>query len=108
SSGVISTGTVNDAPSISSDGQFIAFTSTATNLVSGVNGQQIFLRDNIAGTTTLISKDNNSVPLPGNAASDHPWVSSDGRFIAFTSLATNLAVVVGGNQQIFLYDRLAG
>ena len=108
SSGVISNGTVNGAPSISSDGQFIAFTSNASNLVSGVVGQQIFLRDNIAGTTTLISKDNNSVPLPGNAASDHAWVSSDGRFIAFASLATNLVVVVGGNQQIFIHDRLAG
>lgn len=108
SSGVISTGTVNGAPSISSDGQFIAFTSNAPNLVSGVIGQQIFLRDNIAGTTTLISKDNNSVPLPGNAASDHAWVSSDGRFIAFASLATNLVVVVGSNQQIFIHDRLAG
>jgi len=109
SSGVISNGTVNGTPSISSDGQFIAFTSNATNLVSGVIGQQqIFLRDTIAGTTTLISKDNNSVPLPGNAASDHPWVSSDGEFIAFSSLATNLAVVVGGNQQIFIHDRLAG
>lgn len=109
SGGVISNGTVNGAPSINSDGQFIAFTSNATNLVSGVNnGQQIFLRDNIAGTTTLISKDNNSVPSPGNAASDHAWVSSDGQFIAFASLATNLVVVVGGNQQIFIHDRLAG
>jgi Tol biopolymer transport system component len=108
SSGVISNGIVNDAPSISSDGQFIAFASNATNLGSGVSTQQIYLRDNIAGTTTLISKDNSSVPLPGNAASDHPWVNSDGRFIAFASLATNLAVVVGGNQQIFLHDRLAG
>jgi Tol biopolymer transport system component len=109
SSGVISNGTVNGAPSINSDGQFIAFTSNATNLVSGVNnGQQIFLRDNIAGTTTLISKDNNSVPSPGNAASDHAWVSSDGRFIAFASLATNLVVVIGSNQQIFIHDRLAG
>jgi Tol biopolymer transport system component len=53
---VISNGTVNDAPSISSDGQFIAFTSNATNLGSGVSSQQIYLRDNIAGTTTLISK----------------------------------------------------
>lgn len=107
--GVISNGTVNGAPSISSDGQFIAFTSNATNLVSVVNnGQQIYLRDSIAGTTTLISKNNDPVPTPGNAASDQASVSSDGQFIAFASLATNLVVVVGGNQQIFIHDRLAG
>lgn len=108
SSGVISSGTMNDSPSISSIGQFIAFVSNATNLASGVSGQQIYLRDNIAGTTTLISKNNNPTPIFGNAASNQPSINSDGQFIAFSSLATNLVVVVGGNQQIFIHDRLAG
>ena len=106
--GVISDGTVNGAPSISSDGQFIAFVSNATNLVAGVSGQQIYLRDTIAGTTTLISKNNNPTPLFGDAASDEPSINSDGQFIAFSSFAKNFATVAGSSHQIFIHDRLAG
>lgn len=106
SSGATSDGLDNNAPTISSDGQFIAFVSNATNLVTGVSGQQIYLRDRVAGTTTLISKNNNPTPVHGNADSSTPTVSSDGRYIAFASLATNLGTP-GGNQQIYLHDRLA-
>jgi Tol biopolymer transport system component len=106
SSGATSGGLDNNAPTISSDGQFIAFVSNATNLVTGVSGQQIYLRDRVAGTTTLISKNNNPTPVHGNADSSTPTISSDGRYIAFASLATNLGTP-GGNQQIYLHDRLA-
>jgi Tol biopolymer transport system component len=106
SSGSTSNGLVNSAPAISSDGQFIAFVSNATNLVTGVNGQQVYLRDRVAGTTSLISKDNSPSPVFGNDDSNTPTVSSDGRYVAFASLATNLGTP-GGNQQIYLHDRLA-
>lgn len=105
-SGVTSNGVTNDAPAMSSDGQFIAFVSNATNFVTGVSGQQIYLRDRVAGTTTLISKNNNPTPVHGNDDSSTPTISSDGRYIAFDSLATNLGTP-GGNQQIYLHDRLA-
>jgi Tol biopolymer transport system component len=106
SSGATSNGLVNSSPAISGDGQFIAFVSNATNLATGVNGQQIYLRDRVAGTTSLISKDNSPSPVPGNNDSNTPTVSSDGRYVAFASLATNLGTP-GGNQQIYLHDRLA-
>ena len=106
SSGATSNGLVNIAPAISSDGQFIAFVSNATNLVTGVNGQQVYLRDRVAGTTSLISKDNSPLPVQGNDDGNTPTVSSDGRYVAFASLATNLGTP-GGNQQIYLHDRLA-
>ena len=104
-SGVTSGGVTNNAPAISSDGQFIAFVSNATNFVTSANGQQIYLHDRVTGTTTLISKDNSQIP--GNGSSATPSISSTGQFIAFASLATNLGAA-GGTQQIYIHDRLAG
>ncbi|HMU55602.1 MAG TPA: putative Ig domain-containing protein [Nitrospira sp.] len=103
--GAASNGFVNSAPTISDNGQFVAFVSNATNLVAGVNGQHIYLRDTIGGTTTLVSKDNGAVP--GNGNSMTPSISSTGQFIAFASVATNLGAA-GGTQQIYVHDRLNG
>ncbi len=97
----------SSAPAISGDGNFIAFVSLATNLVTGASGQQIYLFDRVSATTALISKDNSAVPVPGNGASTRPVVSSTGQFVAFASLATNLGAL-GGSQQIYVRDRFAG
>jgi Tol biopolymer transport system component len=93
-------------PTISADGQFVAFTSVATNLASiiGGSGSQIFLRDTVGNTTTLVSRE-----IGGNAgdgASSQPAISATtGQFVAFTSLATNLAAIPGGSgSQIYLRD----
>lgn len=104
--GVVGTG-VSSAPAISADGQYVAFVSTSTNLVSGSIGTQIYLHDRQTGLTTLISQDNSVTPVPGNGVSAAPTISSDGQFIAFASLATNLVAGVGANQQIYIHDRLA-
>jgi Tol biopolymer transport system component len=107
---IASTGSNNTAPAISSDGQFIAFVSNAINLVTGISGQQIYIRDTVNGTTSLISKDNNLTPAQGNGASSTPSISSDGQVITFASVSTNLlspAPAVAG-QQIYVHDRLAG
>ncbi len=107
SSGVTSNGLVNSSPAISGDGQFIAFVSNGTNVVTGVTGQQIYLHDRVAGTTNLISQDNSVTPVPGNGTSVTPAISADGRYIVFASVATNLGAG-GGNQQIYIHDRLTG
>jgi Tol biopolymer transport system component len=80
------------APAISGDGRVVVFQSVATNLsgedVDGV--QDVFARDLMAGTTTLVSRASS-----GGAGADgdsmNPAVSADGRFVAFESLADNLA-----------------
>lgn len=77
-------------PVISSDGRFVAFTSSATNLVAGDgNGKDdIFVRDRIAATTTRVSVSTN-----GGEANDHSRsaaMSRDGRFVSFLSSASNL------------------
>ena len=95
--------------SISADGRFVVFSSSATNLVAGgTNGlPQIFVRDRQTSTTALLT-----TALGGaqpNGSSDHPIVSPDGRFVVFASAATNLvAGDVNGQADIFLRDRANG
>jgi hypothetical protein len=80
------------APVISSDGKWIAFESTATNIVSGVSGRQIYARQWQAnGPTVLISAASctNGVAAGGNGVSTGPHISQFGTAITFTSTSTN-------------------
>lgn len=81
-------------PVVTPDGRFVAFSSRETNLVSGVSGTQVYLRDTTTGTITLISKSDAGVPGDASRASSDPSISDDGRFVAFQSSADNL---VGGD-----------
>jgi Tol biopolymer transport system component len=96
----------SSVPSISSNGQVIAFTSLATNLLSpapAVAGQQVYSHDRsvgVNGTTSLVSKDNSVTPVAGNFASDQPSTNSNGTFIAFSSQATNF--VTGSGSHIYV------
>ncbi|MFQ5473449.1 MAG: TolB family protein, partial [Dehalococcoidia bacterium] len=97
------------APSISADGRFVAFWSDATNLVPGdTNGAaDVFVHDRLTGTTERVSTDSGG--LEANASSGLPSISSDGRFVAFLSFATN--VVAGDTNAVldaFVHDRLTG
>ena len=100
---------VSSAASVSADGRFIVFASTATNLVPGVFGQQIYLHDTQTsatfpnGQTTLVSKNNNGVASDGSIKTN-PAISADGRFITYeANAATNLVSGVSG-WQIYLHD----
>jgi Tol biopolymer transport system component len=78
--------------SISNDGRYVAFCSTATNLVSGdANGVgDVFLKDLQAGTLRLASTDSTG-EVQADAQCDNPILSSDGRYVVFCSAASNLA-----------------
>ena len=93
---------------ISANGQFVAFTSLAPNLAPIPNGSgaQIFLRDTSGNATTLVSRD--TAGNAGNGASSQPTISAtSGQFVAFTSLAPNLAPIPNGSgSQIFLRDTI--
>lgn len=106
STGVIGNG-ASSAPAISADGRFVTFVSASTNLVTGVSGTQIYVHDQQTGETTLVSQDISVPPVAGNGVSAAPAISSDGQFVAFASLSTNLGAG-GGTQQIYTHDRLAG
>ena len=77
-------------PAISADGRFVAFYSDASNLVSGdTNGaRDVFVRDLQTGQTTRVSVSSSGAEANGDSFA--PALSSDGRYVAFASAATNL------------------
>lgn len=92
-------------PSISSDGRYVSYNSSALNLVAGdTNGHNdAFLYDNNTDTTTLVSVDSSGVQSDGFSYSGS--VSDDGRFVAFASDGTNLiASDTNLTTDIFLRD----
>jgi Tol biopolymer transport system component len=94
------------APNISRDGRLVAFTSDASNLVRGDTNAatDVFVRDRKTGQTTRVS-----VTTSGTQANDSSFMegmSPDGRYIVFTSRATNLAATTNGGTNVFLHDRL--
>ncbi len=74
-------------PRISSDARYVAFASDATNFSADTNGQaDVFIHDRTTRTTTIVSL---AGDVSGNGASTRPVMSADGRYVAFTSAATN-------------------
>jgi hypothetical protein len=99
----------SDRPSISFDGSFVAFESIATNLAANdTNGfRDVFVRDLQTGTTQRVSIDSSGEQ--GNLNSYRPTISSDGRFVAFGSEASNLVAKDTNNApDIFVRDRQGG
>jgi hypothetical protein len=93
------------APSISEDGR-VVFTSYATKLVANdTNGfDDIFVRDLPAGTIERVSVDNDERQANGRSYSA-PAISSDGRYVAFYSEATNLVPNdTNGFRDVFVRD----
>jgi Tol biopolymer transport system component len=96
-------------PSTSADGRYIAFESVASNLVSGdTNGAwDVFVRDRVAGGTARVSVSSTGAQANGN--SGWPSISADGRYVAFSSEASNLVPGdTNGVTDIFVRDRVAG
>ena len=80
------------SPVLSADGRYVAFFSYATDLVAGLlpgSTGQVFVRDLLAGTTALVSVNCDGTG-GGNADSEFPSISADGRFVAFRSSASDL------------------
>jgi Tol biopolymer transport system component len=96
-------------PALSADGRYVAFYSDATNLVDGdTNGvRDVFVRDQGTRTTTRVSVD--STGAQGNGHSFAPAISSDGRLVAFSSNASNLAAGdTNSSDDIFVHDGQSG
>jgi hypothetical protein len=96
-------------PVISGDGRYVAFASTANDLVPGDANKSldVFMRDTQTGLTTLISV--NTIGIPGNKDSSLPLVSANARFVLFHSAATDLAPgSYTGGDNLFLRDRQSG
>ena len=81
----------------------MAFTSLATNLETGVSGQQIYLHDRNGPATSLVSRDNTGSLVEGDGPSDTASINGNGGFVAFTSQASNL--LAGGVAPSDIYVR---
>lgn len=100
----------SDRPTMSSDGRFVAFDSTATDLVAGDTNaaSDIFVRDTVAGTTSRVSLTASGLEATGGM-SQKPAISGDGRYVAFTSQANNLvAEDADTNRDVYVRDTVAG
>jgi len=95
---------------ISATGRYIIFRSSASNLIDGTttvtSPSQLYLRDTVTATTTLVSRTVTGVPADG-AVYSTLGVSSDGRFIGYSSNATNLHIdSINGAPHLYMLDRL--
>lgn len=96
-------------PSVSADGQIIAFSSASSNLVVGDDNSvaDIFVRDSSTGQTKRISVDSNGTQA--GVPSQHSIVSGDGRFVVFSTNANTLVPGDNNNlEDIFVHDRWTG
>ncbi|HUR28334.1 MAG TPA: calcium-binding protein [Planctomycetota bacterium] len=99
----------SSVPALSGDARFVAFESVAANLVAGDGNSRrdIFVRDRLLAVTERVSV--SSLGAHANNDCFLPSLSSDGRFVVFTSVASNLvAGDVGGFRDVFLRDRQLG
>lgn len=105
----------SQSPSISIDGRFVAFVSLAENLVPGDTNTapDVFVRDRLLGTTDRVSVSSSGRQADGASGllnlMGGPSISGDGRYVAFSSEATNLVRGDRNNTaDVFVRDRLAG
>src|SRR5262245_33545189 len=98
---------------VSADGRYVAFASSSGAGVAGLvdtnGGTDVFLFDRVTGETALVSRSIES-PLRTANRETSPWntaISADGRFVAFTSAATDLVAGYEGlGDQLYLYSRI--
>ncbi len=85
-------GSGSDYPSVSANGRYVAFQSTATNLGgptgSGGGPNKVYVHDNVTGQTTMVSVTSTGAAINGNALM--PDITPDGTYVAFSSDASNL------------------
>jgi len=100
---------ISASPAISGDGRYVAFGSSASNLVPGDtnNHSDVFVHDRQTGTTVRVS-----VASDGSQANNRTGalaISADGRYVTFESDASNLVLDdINGKRDIFVHDRQTG
>lgn len=111
SPGAQATGGASSAPSVSSDGRFVAFASDATNLVpNDTNGvTDVFVRDRLTGTTERVSVNSAGAQGIGPSGSiSRPSISADGNFVAFESFSPLVSSPSLAGDNVFVRDRAKG
>lgn len=98
---------LEETPAVSADGRYVAYSASQNEHA------QIFLRDTCEGATAACKAQTTVLSVaadgtPGNDDSSAPSMSADGRYVAFSSAATNLAENSTAGRQIYLRDTCAG
>lgn len=100
---------------ISGNGRYILFTNDSTNLITGQTDtnadMDLFSYDRTNGAIVLVSRSASSATTTGNNGVRSFAVSDDGRFVVFTSEATNLVTGqtdTNAGLDVFLWDRNSG
>jgi Tol biopolymer transport system component len=94
-------------PDLSDDGRYVAFHSTAMNLVTRPGyPASTYVRDRQAGVTTMVSVASDGTP--GNDESGRARISGDGRYVVFGSAAHNLVPDRPRFYDAYLHDRVTG
>lgn len=100
----------SNLPTISSNGQFIAFESAAANLAGQDTNRStdVFVRDMQSGTTRLVSASTDGLRA-GNGPSSNPFLTRNGRWVAFESAASDLVLDdTNGVTDVFIHDLITG
>ena len=104
-------GGVNAPASVSDDGRFVAFASTASDINDADTDHfsDVYVRDMLNGTNILVSK-NVSGMSGGSPGSSEPVIAPGGDFVLYASKAPNMVAgrSSGGRQWIYKYDMRAG
>lgn len=102
-------------PLLSADGAYLAYTSTASDLVEAQDDSggelDVFLYERTTGKNTLVSHASGGESVGGNAESLVTALSANGSFVVFTSAATDLVAGGGGtplHTNVFLWERSTG
>ena len=101
--------------SVDTGGRYVAFASASTSLVPNDTNtfRGVFVHDLLSGTNLLVSADTNGF-ANANGVSTDPSISGDGRYVAFTSYASNLVAGyikpsgAGGSPDVFVRDLQTG
>src|SRR5262249_2006481 len=100
---------------ISRDGNYVAFDSDVSNLLSGqtITSTNVYLSNRASGAVTLVSHTPASptTPTQSSAISRRPAATDAGRYVAFLSTAMDLVagqVDSSNSYDVFLYDRVTG
>jgi Tol biopolymer transport system component len=100
---------LSDLPSISPDGRYVTFLSLASNLTAGDtnNHSDVFVKDLKTGAIARVSI--SSTGKQGNADSYESSISASGRYVTFSSDATNLVSGdTNGKTDVFIRDLISG
>jgi uncharacterized repeat protein (TIGR01451 family) len=113
STSLVQTGSsTSAAPSISSDGRWIAYATSSNNMVVGQSDTNwladVFLYDRTTGAAVLVSHTSASATATGIGNADLPFISRDGSRVTFHGYVKNLVAGqtdTNAVHDVYVYDR---